>query len=155
MEDLPTLRNSYDSQVSVASRFAERLAEQIYEVISSNDITLAVPIEKRVKSWQSVSAKIERNKLELSDVGQVGDFVGVRVILLFRRDLERVIKLLSMSLKVTSSEDALERLGVEMFGYQSVHLQAEMPESWGQVPTLKAFAGLKAEIQVRTAAQQI
>lgn len=155
MRDLSALRASYDSRASVAVRFSEWLADQIHEVIASNNLSLAVPIDTRVKTWQSFYEKIERKNIEISDAAQLGDLVGVRIILLFKRDLEQVIKLLSTILTIRSSEDAQERLGVEMFGYQSVHLQAEMRESWGQVPTLKAFVGLQAEIQIRTAAQHI
>jgi putative GTP pyrophosphokinase len=155
VSDPDRLKSSYDALFPVAERFAKRLAEQIGEVLVSNQISLAVPIEWRVKSLVSLSEKIENKKLEVVECAQVNDFVGLRLILLFRRDVDRVIGLLSNSLNVTASEDATERLGVEAFGYQSVHLQVQLPPEWGKVPTFRDFSGLRAEVQVRTAAQHI
>ncbi len=155
MTDIAALKSSYEIRAADAKKFCVRLAEQISELIASSNISLAVPIEARVKSWQSLADKIDQQKLEIRDVAELDDFVGLRIILLFRRDLEQVVQLISTSLKVTSAEDALDRLGVGMFGYQSVHLQVKIPKSWGQVPTLKDFAGLQALVQVRTAAQHI
>lgn len=155
MLDIATLRASYDLKAPLAARFAARLSEQVEEILFANSISLAVPIESRVKSWTSLSEKVERSALKVADVVEVMDLVGLRIILLFKRDIQKVVDLVSSSLAVISAEDALDRLGVEMFGYQSIHLQAEMPSSWAGVPTLKDFAGLQAEIQIRTAAQHI
>jgi putative GTP pyrophosphokinase len=155
MVDLVALKASYDLRAPIAARYCARLAEQVGEIINSNNISLAVPIETRVKTWQSLSEKIERQKLQIYDVAKIGDLVGIRIILLFKRDLEKVISSLSSSLSIVSSEDAFERLGVEMFGYQSVHLQTELPGSWREVSTFRDFSDLQAEIQVRTAAQHI
>ena len=151
--DIGCLKNSYEAKEPALARFCARLAEQLNEIIRVHDVPLAVPIEARVKSWTSLTDKITRRKLVVADVSDVNDLIGLRIILLFKRDLERVTKLISSSLKLISTEDAIDRLGVQMFGYQSVHLQVELPEAWSKVPTLKDFSGFKAEIQLRTAAQ--
>lgn len=155
MRNTEALKASYELKAPLAVRFSARLSEQVAEIVHANGISLAVPIETRVKTWQSLSEKVERGKLSVSDATEVNDLVGLRIILLFKRDLGRVIQLLSSSLTIISTEDTLDRLGVEMFGYQSIHLQAEIPGSWASVPTLKDFVGLQAEIQIRTAAQHI
>ena len=138
--DLEALRVSYDTRRLLAERFATRLSEQITELLNKEGISLALPIENRVKSWESISDKIDRNKLNLSDVATLNDFVGLRLILLFRRDVGRVRELLSSELHVLSSEDTLERLGAEQFGYQSIHLQLKLPDGWYSGPRSLVFA---------------
>jgi putative GTP pyrophosphokinase len=155
MRNLDLLRKSYEERKLTAERFAIRLGEQIGEIIAKNDISLAVPLEHRIKTWKSMSDKVDRLKMSVSDVAAVNDFVGLRAILLFKRDVVKVHDLLSAKLAVLSSEDTLERLGTEQFGYQSVHLQLKLPEDWHRVPTFADFIGLSAEVQVRTAAQHI
>lgn len=155
MADLDVLRTAYERRKLTAERFAVRLAEQITELLVKNGISLAVPLESQVKSWESISQKVNRLKIEISDVAALNDFIGLRVILLFRRDVDRVCNLLSSMLKVLSSEDTLDRLGTEQFGYQSIHLQLKLPEDWFRVPTFADFDELSAEVQVRTAAQHI
>jgi putative GTP pyrophosphokinase len=149
------LKASYDAVQPVASRFAKRLAEQIDEILTSNLISLAVPLEFRVKSWTSLLEKAERRNLETTDVAQIDDLVGIRIILLFKRDVSTAIALVANTLEITSSEDATDKLGTQSFGYQSIHLQVRLPHQWRQVPTLKEFQDLRAEVQVRTAAQHI
>lgn len=155
MRDIATLQASYELRAPLAGRFAARLSEQVAEIFSAEGVTLAVPIEARVKTWASLADKVLRNSLTISDAGQITDLVGLRIILLFKRDVQRVVDLISSSLTITSKENTLDRLGVAIFGYQSIHLQAEIPGDWGSVPTLRDFVGLQAEIQIRTAAQHM
>ncbi len=155
MLDLNTLRLSYERRMLTAERFGERLAEQITELLGRSEISLAVPIEYRAKSWESISNKVERLQLQISDVKDLNDFVGIRVILLFKRDLDSACNLISSTLEILSSEDTLDRLGTTQFGYQSIHFQLKIPDTWNQIPTFSGFDELRAEIQVRTAAQHI
>ena len=66
------------------------LERQMNELLRRQEITLALPIEHRVKSWQSLSEKIERNKLSPSCLADVHDIAGLRIITLFRRDITTV-----------------------------------------------------------------
>jgi len=49
-----------------------------------------VPLESRVKKLESLFEKLERKTMALEHVVDLDDFVGVRIILLFKRDLEKV-----------------------------------------------------------------
>jgi ppGpp synthetase/RelA/SpoT-type nucleotidyltranferase len=152
-QKVDVIKRAYDAESLSCTRFVERLSDQISEILASNGIALAVPIERRVKSWPSVVQKIEASGLK--DLAQVGDLVGIRLILLFRRDVERVLDLLRNQLEVMSAEDTSDRLGVENFGYQSIHMQVRLPPAWLKVPMFSGFGHLVCEIQVRSAAQHI
>ncbi len=149
------LQADYEYRQSSAKRFCLALVEQIKELTAQNNITLAVPIESRVKSWSSISGNIERSNLKLKDILQLNDFVGIRLIFLFKRDLDRCSKLLEENLEIIEKEDTASRLSESQFGYQSYHYVIKLPDKWLSTPTLSEFSEYKAEIQVRTMAQHI
>ena len=149
------LKKDYESKQVSAGRFCSALVEQIKELTSQNNISLAVPIERRVKSWSSISSKIEGSNLELKDILQLNDFVGIRLILLFKRDLDRCRKLIEENLEIIKQEDTASRLDESQFGYQSYHYVIKLPKGWLSIPTFKDFAEYQAEIQIRTIAQHI
>lgn len=152
---LDKLKEDYDARRDPAEKFRSALAQQIKELISKENISLAVPIESRVKSWSSISSKIDRSNLELENILQLNDFVGIRLILLFKRDLNRCRKLIEEELEIVEQEDTASRLDESQFGYQSYHYVIKLPEKWLSTPTLSDFSEYKVEIQVRTIAQHI
>lgn len=149
------LRTDFDNRVELSEQFALRLGEQIQELLHDKQITLAVPLEHRVKSWESLVKKVEINGLSPATVIDLPDFIGLRIILLFKRDVSRVCDILATSFDIINTEDTIHRLGVSQFGYQSIHMQIKLKESWLTVPTFSRFNGLSAEVQIRTAAQHI
>ncbi len=155
MLDLESLKSEYDGIVPDAERFATTLRHQIDTVASDNSISLGVPLESRVKQWASITSKLERKHATIDSILKLDDFVGVRVILLFTRDLELMHKALGECFRILSYEDTATRLEETQFGYQSVHYIVSLPTEWLSVPTMATFAGFKAEIQVRTLAQHI
>jgi putative GTP pyrophosphokinase len=149
------LEAAYESKKPHAKIFAHRLKEQIEEILSREKIPLALPIEARVKEWESVKRKIDSKKLDLKSIEELDDLIGARIILHFKRDVEQTCNLIASTFKVLSSEDTQLRLGVSQFGYQSMHFQIALPESWLNIPTFKDYSAFSVEIQVRTAAQHI
>jgi putative GTP pyrophosphokinase len=112
-------------------------------------------MESRVKSWQSLEEKLIRKNLILKDIKDLDDLVGIRIILLFKRDVDAIQPLIQKSLRVLSSEDVASRLNETQFGYQSRHLVITMPETWLSIPSYSDLGGIRIEIQVRTLAQHI
>lgn len=149
------LQKEYDSIRPQAEEFMKALCEQFDHLLHSNDITLGVPIERRVKKWDSIYDSIERNRLSLVNIIDLDDLVGIRLILLFKRDLDLIHQLINDTFKIDRYEDASSHLTETQFGYQSVHYIITLPESWLKIPSLRAFEKFKAEIQVRTLAQHI
>lgn len=149
------LSREYSVIAPTAARFASTLQEQLEMMLATGNLTLGVPIEVRVKEWESIADKIARNRLKLTSLRELTDLVGLWLILLFKRDLPAVQDLISESFSVVSHEDTSARLSETQFGYQSVHYVIKLPGDWLRVPTLADFTGLRAEIQVRTLAQHI
>ena len=127
----------------------------MHHLLRDNGIPLGVPIEYRVKSWNSIAEKVERNHIELNKLSDLSDLVGLRLMLLFKRDVDRSSQIICSAFKVIEKEDTGGRLKEDQFGYQSLHLLVRIPEGWLKVPSLAEFGELKAEIQIRTLAQHI
>jgi putative GTP pyrophosphokinase len=154
-ENTDSLLEEYRRIAPQASRFGEVLVDQLTSLLQSAGIAVGVPLEFRVKSWDSISMKLERKALELSTLRDLSDLVGVRIILLFSRDVGRVGELLSKTFLILEAEDTQTRLSEDQFGYRSNHFVVELPKEWLAVPSLSAVGSFKTEIQVRTLAQHI
>ncbi len=150
-----SIRIQYNDCSGRADRLKTTMVEQLIKLLDDYQITLGVPIESRVKDWDSISGKLERKSLSLTNVEDLDDLIGIRLILLFRSDLEPVEKLIQSTFKVISSEDTAKRLGEAQFGYQSQHYVVQLPKSWLKVPNMADLGDFQIEIQVRTLAQHI
>lgn len=118
-------------------------------------MTTAFPIEHRVKSWESISEKCERSRLPPVKLSEITDVAGLRIVVLFQRDMDKVSEIIAKHFDVLKKEDTQSRLALNEFGYGSIHFEVTPKGAWLEVPTMAKFKGLQAELQVRTAAQHI
>lgn len=149
------LKNEYDEKAPLYQSLCNELSTQLYELLKQGGVSLAFPIEARVKTWESIEEKCERNALEPSSLGELGDVAGLRLLVLFRRDLENVRRMLDENFDILHFEDTADRLGEDQFGYGSMHFGVRPKKAWLELPTLRPLQGLEAEIQLRTASQHI
>jgi putative GTP pyrophosphokinase len=103
-------------------------------------------IESRVKDYQSAIRKI--NSSALHGFGELVDVVGLRVICLFRSDLERVGEIIENLFNVEQKDDKISE-STDSFGYMSVHYVCRFPHSYNG-PRYDKIAGEVFEVQVRT-----
>lgn len=153
--DATVLHNEYEQVVPRAARLKDSLVSELGHLLAKNSIALGVPLESRVKAWASIEEKASRKPMDLRQITDLDDLIGIRIILLFRCDLESVDRLVRDSLSVLSAEDTATRLGETQFGYQSQHYVVTLPRAWLKLPSYADFSGLKVELQVRTLAQHI
>ncbi|MGX1017399.1 putative GTP pyrophosphokinase [Pseudomonas sp. Y3 TE3536] len=153
--DTSALSDSYNRIVPQAERLKTALLAELDHLLKKGNVSLGVPIESRIKAWESIAEKSERKSLELDSVAKLDDLIGVRLILLFSKDLAVVSEVLNSNLMVLHSEDKSAQLGESQFGYQSQHFIVEVPDEWTKLPTWSDLGGLRVEIQVRTLAQHI
>ncbi|ASJ38384.1 hypothetical protein TI24_12630 [Vibrio vulnificus] len=149
------LRIEYENQKPKAIRFKNAISEQLQDLIDKQSITLGTPMEGRIKILSSIIEKIERKKKAIHSVTDLDDFVGIRIIVLFRSDIERVCEIVKSHFEVVDIEDVSTRLSDDQFGYQSNHYTIKLPSSWLSLPTLSDLEQFKAEIQIRTLSQHI
>lgn len=153
--DYERFRIQYQDNIGRAERLRDVIIVQLLELFNSNNVTLGVPIESRIKTWTSISEKIDRKELQLTNLIDLQDLIGIRSILLFKRDLTQVDTLISKNFAVISSEDTGDRLSESEFGYQSRHYIVKIPDAWLSLPSLAGLNEFFIELQVRTLAQHI
>jgi len=149
------LEEEFKNRAPLAKHFADELTRQIQELLDANSVPLSFPIQQRVKTWASLSEKLERKVLKLESLKDLDDLVGLRLILQFKRGAAEVCRLIEQNFKVLKKYDTSDRLSTDQFGYSSTHLVVELPDSWLAVPSFNQMKGWRAEIQVRTTAQHI
>jgi len=153
--DLHELQADHQRNVPVGRRIIEALQREIGGLIEKHKVTLGVPLEGRVKTWDSIKEKIDRKSITIEKISELNDFIGIRIIVLFHNDLEVVRNFLIKDLNILQSDNLTEKLENNQFGYLSEHFLASIPKSWLQVPSYSDFGDLRVEIQLRTLAQHI
>jgi putative GTP pyrophosphokinase len=152
-EDTRALQGEYESIVSAADSFSRELTHQIERLLEENGVILGFPIQHRIKTWTSLSDKLERVNFEVTSVRDFQDLIGLRLIVLFKRDVRKVCDLLTDNFHIINQYDTQERMKDNQFGYSSIHFVVELRPDWLALPSLAKRAGWKAEIQLRTVAQ--
>jgi ppGpp synthetase/RelA/SpoT-type nucleotidyltranferase len=153
--DETKLLEEFKSLSPTLNSFGEELSHQLTRLLLDAGIALGFPIQHRVKSWESLSEKVQRRSLSPKSVKELQDLVGLRIILLFGRDVRKVCDIISTNFTIVDKEDTAKRLKADQFGYVSTHFVAELSPNWLSIPTFSGATGLRAELQVRTLAQHI
>jgi putative GTP pyrophosphokinase len=118
-------------------------------------------IEARAKSLDSFGGKAIRPSEEDPDLPkyrdplrEITDLAAVRVITFFPRTIKEVDARIREQFRVLEQVDHTQLLErEERFGYKSVHYLIELKGDRTRLPEYERFAGIVAEIQVRTVLQ--
>lgn len=153
--DVDKLKEEYDQIINVHQKFCKELERILSELILQDNIELGFPVSSRVKTWDSIQNKLQRVSLKINKATDYQDLVGIRLILLFPRDIAKIEQLINKTFKVEREYDTGEKLKPDQFGYKSIHIIIQIPESWFGMPTMAQFRGCRAEIQIRTLAQHL
>ena len=134
--DMSILKSEYELKYSKYDKLCKEVTTQLSELLRREHITLAFPIEYRVKSLESISENCQRLDTIPAALEEIGDIAGLRIILLFRRDQEKVCDIIQECFEVLEVEDITERLSADQFGYGSIHFQVRPTAEWLVLPTL-------------------
>jgi ppGpp synthetase/RelA/SpoT-type nucleotidyltranferase len=137
------LQQEYRDIEPVASAMAQLMVRELQTVLRDGGVSLAVPIEHRVKTWDSIEQNFLRAGSSLgafrrfsgATLSELSDLIGVRVIVLFARDIARVDTVIRETFRILEAENKANRQGVDQFGYTSVHYDVAVPGEWAVVPS--------------------
>lgn len=132
-----------------------RLVPLIEDLLRSAGVKYDV-VHGRAKSVESFSEKILRAGKEYADpLSDLTDLAGVRAVLYYVDDVKPVCDLIKSEFSVDwdASSDKSVALEANEFGYLSVHYVISLGVSRESLPEWREFAGLKAELQIRTVLQ--
>ncbi len=151
---LEVFEKEYASLVPRAERMCEALERHLEQAVADAGTNVAL-IETRVKTWDSTAKKILGGKVHIRKLVRLQDLIGIRIVVLFQRDIHIVCDLLAQKFRLTKKDDLSRHLGVEKFGYQSTHCLIELTPELQSLPEFAECFGLQAEVQVRTLSQHM
>lgn len=112
--------------------------------------------EYRAKTVESFVGKLERKPEKYQHPFQeMTDLAGVRIITFYQESVPQIVEIIRREFVVDEARslDKFDDLDAKEFGYQSIHLIVSLPESRTCLEEWKRFAGLQAEIQIRSILQ--
>jgi len=133
----------------------ELILQDLYQQLRSlaEDEGISVSIKYRVKRFDNYCEKLVRlSKLQGSDMLQITDLLGIRIVSPFLEDLETIEQLIAQKFEILEMERKAEQHSFREFGYDSVHLliRTSPLDHAGQLP----HSCDVCEIQLRTILQE-
>lgn len=149
------LRASYEAVRGTYEQFTERNEALLRDILIDGEDFYA--IEARTKDLNSFEAKIDLPEKEqkYKNISEVTDLSGLRIICYLDEDAIRVCEKLAVLYDIDQqhSVNKNEQLDPDQFGYRSRHFVVSFPADRAALMENERFAGLRAEIQVRTILQ--
>jgi ppGpp synthetase/RelA/SpoT-type nucleotidyltranferase len=146
--DKDTLFQEYNDKLPNYDRARENIKEALEEYLKEENISF-VTIESRIKDFESFYEKISRKNYK-NPFEDNEDFCGIRIILYFQDDIEKVNKIIEENFIIEEAENKSVKLEDNEFGYRSNHLIIKVKDSWCVTPNYKGLENIKIELQIRT-----
>lgn len=141
-----TIAQQYDSNLL---RF-KSLEEEVKHILDSTLRERGIKfhsITSRIKEKDSLLDKIERKNY--SDLNEVNDIIGTRVVCLFLEDIRIIGERIRNTFDVITEDNKIDESDESTFGYMSVHFIAKLKSEYTG-PRYNHIKDLNFEIQVRT-----
>ena len=134
--------------------YGPRLFALVKELLAKESVDVA-QVEYRIKQAKSVSRKA-KSKRRADPFKDIKDFLGLRVITYYTDDVESIAGIIRREFRVDKkhSVDKRVELGVDAFGYASLHLVFRLKSPRKSLAEWREFADLTAEIQIRSVLQE-
>jgi ppGpp synthetase/RelA/SpoT-type nucleotidyltranferase len=148
------LLDEFDQRHPTFRDFASKLDMLLRELVESADLRVH-SIATRAKSRDSFAGKISKLPGHYSELDQITDICGARVITYFEDQVEAVAQLIEKEFDIDrqNSIDKRQTFDPDRFGYVSVHYVGSLTETRTALAEYRRFRGLKFEIQVRSILQ--
>lgn len=142
-----------DSTRKTHTRLTESVITVFENLLKANNIDF-LAVTGRTKDKKSALEKIDRKGYKKPEE-QMTDLSGIRVILYFESDVDKVSKLISDSfgVDIDNSLDKSKVLSKDQIGYRSVHFVCTLGDARSTLPEYSKLTELKFEVQVRTVLQ--
>jgi ppGpp synthetase/RelA/SpoT-type nucleotidyltranferase len=153
--DLDVIKKEYSKRKDKYERLKNEVIYIIKEELEAANIPYHM-LEGRVKPLDSLLAKAQRQTTgqNITDIDEIVDICGVRVICLFLSDVEKIGKIIEEKFSIESKDDKVLSKPQEEFGYLSVHYIGKLPSSFCGT-RYDEIKNLRFEIQLRTIAMHV
>jgi len=141
------LKDQYENLYPLYKQLCKEVIFVLKDEIQKSQIKIH-GITYRIKSFDSICDKIVRKGVSIDPFKQVHDIAGVRIICLYRSDLDVLGKLISKNFDIISS-DIYRTRSETKFGYMADHYLVKLSKEY-RGKRYDEIKNLKCEIQVRT-----
>lgn len=150
----------YESQLPLYEEFSDSVKKILSTCLADSEIAVH-SITSRAKAPEGFAKKAAKASSEdpalpryTDPLRQIKDLAGVRVITYFLTTIKDVEQVVEREFEITERVDKSQLLERERrLGYQSVHYLVQLRKNRCELPEYAKYAGLTAEIQVRTILQ--
>jgi len=135
--------------------FTERMESLINELLKLSKIKVHL-IEARTKSIDSFRKKIQKpEKLYIDPLNELTDLSGIRVIVYYQDDVEKVAQVIKEAFTLIELETSHQsnNYSANEFGYLSLHYIIKLSKKRIALPEWSTYKDLVSEIQIRTVLQ--
>jgi ppGpp synthetase/RelA/SpoT-type nucleotidyltranferase len=148
-------KDLYIREHSLYQGFTERLEHLVQDLLEQVGIEL-FHVESRTKSIERFMQRIANPSASFRDpVNEMYDLSGVRVVLYFAEDLEKIARMVEEEFTVHKDfsvpYDALQ--DPDAYGYRSIHYAVSLAPHRATLREWRRYGEMKAEIQIRTILQ--
>lgn len=132
----------------------EQLVDEVLYILKSSIDRTNIKVhslgarDTKIKTFESFYQKVLRHQITVNQFDSVDDIAGVRVICLYRSDLEKIGKTVTTEFNVLKADTSRTRTETP-FGYSSDHYTVTLSKEC-KGPRYDRIKNLRCEIQVRT-----
>ena len=146
----------YDRERDAYISWARELSVVLETLLVDAGVKRPHTVAHRAKDKGSLKRKLARDVgIKYAKLEDVTDLAGVRAVTYYYDDVDRVAEIIEREFEIDkeNSEDKRHPRDPRMFGYASVHYVILLDPERAAITEYRRFAGLKAEIQVRSLLQ--
>ena len=148
------LLSQYRSLLPVYEKMVQVVPEMLKDFFDKTGIIVAA-VEHRVKAEDSLAGKLKLKGGKYSDIYDITDMVGIRVITFYTDDVDKVASVLERLFDIDweNSIDKRKVHDIDSFGYLSLHYICRIPESSYTISEHPEMNKIRFEVQMRTVLQ--
>lgn len=143
----------FDESNSLYMSLGEKCKGILIELLKDNSIPIH-HINSRTKDRVSLSKKIDSKKNKYTDISEITDISGIRIITYLESDVNKVAEIINKEFEIDPINSVDKRkLKTDQFGYKSLHYVASLNKERSVHSENKKYIGFKLEIQIRSILQ--
>lgn len=148
------LLDEYSNLRAQYADFARSLAGLVENLLDHRQVQIH-SVSYRVKDPSSLAEKLRRPDKSYSELSEITDLAGVRIITYFADDVDVVASLLrtEFSIDDAASVDKRQYSDPNQFGYRSLHYITSLGVNRSSLAEYQRFSSLRCEVQVRSILQ--
>lgn len=144
----------YREKVPVLEKMAEIVIAELKRCLTDNNIVVTA-VEFRIKTEKSLAGKLELKGNKYRTTDDITDLLGARVITYYTDEVDKIAVLVAGLFEIDwdNSVDKRSLLGLNTFGYQSLHYICRIPKKMYFDPKMPQINEIRFELQMRTTLQ--